>query len=206
MTMDIRKYGIMIAVTILVAILIYALADATAGPKPIQNCWNNRITIATPQGPQQPAPQKAYTSGLEVNCTVPAMNLSDRDSCTAAGGDYNGVQDQNGCVASYECSMCNKQFNDATQSRDQIFFYTSIIAGLVAIIAGFILPLGSIHEWVGLGFIFGGVIGLFIGTIAYWSDLGRWYKPLLLAAELAIVLFIIYRRMKTAEPKVTKKK
>jgi uncharacterized membrane protein YfcA len=76
---------------------------------------------------------------------------------------------------------------------------------LIAIVAGFLLPLGNIHEWVGLGFIVGGVIGMFIGTVTYWSDLARIARPFVIAAELAVVLFIVYKRMNSGTPVRRKK-
>lgn len=207
--MDIRKYGIAIAITILTAILIYAIADAIAGPTPeYNNCWNNRFTIQSPQGPQGTVPMKGYVNGGEINCTPPAMDITQRDTCTKNGGDYMGIQGQDSCVVSYECSMCNKEYNDAQQHRNAIFFYASIATGIIAIIIGFLLPLGAIHEWVGFGAIFGGVIGLFIGTVSYWSDLARIARPFVIAGELAVLLFIIYRRMNIGqgEPKKTELK
>lgn len=205
--MDIRKYGIMIAVTILTAILIYAIADAVAGPQvEYRDCWSNRVMIQGAQSPSGSVPAKGYVNGAEINCTVPAIDITQRDACTKNGGDYMGVQEQNGCVVSYDCSMCNKEYNDARQHRNAVFFYASIIAGLLAIIAGFLLPLGAINEWVGIGFIFGGVIGLFIGTVAYWSDLSRIARPFVIAAELAILLFIIYKRMNIGQDKQETKK
>ncbi len=190
--MDIRKFGITIAVAILTAIFIYATADAFAGAEPEYNdCWRNRISVDGGSS----VPVKGYYQGGEVNCTPPPMDIAARDACTQDKGDYFGIQGQDGCVASYECSYCNRDYNDEQEQRKLVIFYVSILLGLVFIVIGFLLPLGTIHEWVGLGFIFGGVIGLFIGTVAYWSNLERWLRPLVIALELAVVLFIVYKRM-----------
>ena len=103
--------------------------------------------------------------------------------------------DGNGCPASYECSFCQKEYDAAQQQHTATIFYVAVGLGLLFVIIGFLLPLGSVHEWVGLGLIIGGVIGMFIGTVSYWNDLSRWMRPVVISLELAVLLVIVYKRM-----------
>lgn len=199
--MDIRKYGIAIAIAILVAIFIYAMADAVAPNPEYKNCYQYPYSYVG-----TPPPAKGID---QANCPAVDFNTTDQKTCTDQGGDYIGVQDANQCVNHYECNYCQRDANAAQQSRNAVFFYVAIALGLVGIVIGFVLPAGAINEWVGLGSIFGGVIGLFIGTIEYWNDLTRWLRPVIILLELAVVIFIIYKRMATSndeKPKMTKKK
>ena len=91
--------------------------------------------------------------------------------------------------------FCCKEQEAAQQRHSSTLFYVAVALGLLFIIIGFLLPLGSVHEWVGLGLIIGGVIGMFIGTVSYWSDLTRWMRPVVIAIELIILLVIVYKRM-----------
>ena len=181
--MDIRKYGIAIAVAILAAIFIYAMADAIAPRVNDDHCYQANPYYAKP------------VAERTNNCVDAVSDPATQKTCQEGGYSYEAVYNADGCVASYNCNTCYKEQQDAQQKRNAIFFYVSIALGLLFIVAGFILPLGTIHEWVGLGFIMGGVIGLFIGTVAYWSDLARWLRPLVILLELGVVLAIVYKRM-----------
>lgn len=191
--MDIRKYGITVAVMILTAIFIYSVADAIA-PQVKDDCYSN--TPKTMYGPD-------YERQKATNCTNAVMDQAAADACYAQGYSYEEVWGADGCRTGYNCNSCYKEQEDARQSRNAVFFYVSVLVGLLSIVVGFMLPLGTIHEWVGLGFIAGGVIGMFIGTVTYWSDLTRLARPFVIGLELAVVLYIVYKRMKS-EPSVEK--
>ncbi len=181
--MDIRKFGIAIAVAILTAILIYSIADAIAPPVDFTNCYD-----AVQKGPD---PVKAK----QTNCTDAVLDEAVQKACVDQKYSYEVIYGSNGCIEKYNCNQCYKQQQDAQERHSMIIFYTAIVLGLIAIVIGFLLPLGSIHEWVGLGFIIGGVLGLFIGTVQYWNELSRLIRPLVIFAELLVVLFIVYRKL-----------
>jgi hypothetical protein len=188
--MDIRKYGIVIAVAILTAIFIYAVADALAPQAEWKDCG----------GYYKGAYPEPRPAGF--NCTPVPTDRAAEQACVDQKNTYQPTYDEYGCVESYECSTCQRD-NEALQQRHRmVVFYTAIILGLVSIIGGFMLPLGSIHEWVGLGFIVGGVMSLFIGTAQYWGDLARLVRPIVIGIELVVLLFIVYKRMRVEPVKV----
>ncbi len=191
--MDIRKYGVAIAVAILTAILIYSLADAIAPQVDDYSCYN------TPKVYYGPDPVRAQ----QTQCVNAPLDAAAQKACVDQGYSYEEVYGADGCRTEYTCNSCYKLEQDAREQRNEVFFYAALAFGLLAIIVGFLLPLGTIHEWVGLGFIIGGVIGLFIGTVSYWSDLSRWIRPLVILIELAVVLFIVYKRMAQERPEPT---
>ena len=180
--MDIRKYGIVVAVAILTAILIYSIADAVAPQPQWEDCGGYPKY-------SHPMPATGY------NCSVVPTDRVAEQACIDQGYTYQATFDEYGCVESYECSTCQKQQQDTQERHNMIVFYTAVALGIVAIIVGFLLPLGTVHEYVGLGFIIGGVLGLFIGTMQYWGDLARVARPFVIALELAVLLFIVYKRM-----------
>jgi hypothetical protein len=190
--MDIRKYGVAIAIAILTAILIYSTADAIAPQVDYNRCYDN---LKPTYGPDMVKQQ-------QTNCVNVEPDLTAQEACNAQGYSYEAVYGANGCLTEYTCNSCYKEQEDAREKRNQVFFYVALAMGLLAIVLGFLLPLGSVHEWVGLGFIIGGVIGLFIGTVAYWSDLTRWLRPIVILIELIVVLFIVYRRV-SQEPRTS---
>jgi hypothetical protein len=179
--MDIRKYGIAIAVAILTAIFIYAVADAIAPPIDYNACNEH---------------YRSYPEvGKQTNCSAVPMDKQAERACTDQEFTYQPVYDEYGCVESWECNSCFKEQQDKQQERNMIIFLAAVTLGLLSIIAGFLLPLGAIHEWVGLGFIIGGVISMFVGTAQYWGDLGRLWRPFVIGLELAVLLAIVYKRV-----------
>jgi hypothetical protein len=185
--MDVRKYGIVIAVAILSAIFMYSVADAVAPQVKYNTCEN--------------FPRAAYYPAPSVNCSAVPVDRAAEETCVKQENSYQAVYDEYGCVESYECSTCYKEQQDKQKLRSTIMFYTLVGLGLLAIIGGFMLPEGGIHEWVGIGFILGGVLALFIGTAQHWENMARVVRPLIIAAELAILLFIVYRKLRTEAKK-----
>lgn len=192
--MDIRKYGIAIAVAILSAILIYSIADAVAPQVDYDTCYNN-----VRYGPDVP---KMQASG----CTNAVIDEAARDVCLSEGNAYEERYDVNGCIASYECNDCYRLQEEAREERNAVIFYVAVGLGLLFVVVGFLLPLGTVHEWVGLGLIIGGVISMFIGTVSYWSDLARWVRPIVIALELAVLLVIVYKRMSDTDKPAKRKR
>lgn len=183
--MDIRKYGVAIAVAILTAIFIYSAADAIAPQVNWDRCYNS---LKPSYGPDVPRAQ-------QTQCTNVQIDPAAQEACVANGYTYEAVYGPDGCTTEYTCNTCYKEQQDAQEQRNAVFFYAALALGLIAIVVGFLLPLGTVHEWVGLGFIIGGVIGLFIGTVSYWGDLARWLRPFVILIELGVVLLIVYRRV-----------
>jgi len=186
--MDIRKYGIAIAVAILSAILIYSIADAIAPQVDYNRCYEGqRYGLDVPRAQQ-------------TACTDAQIVDAERQACLDAGNAYEPRYGLDGCVSEYVCNDCYRLQEEAREQRNAIIFYVAVGLGLLFVIAGFMLPLGTVHEWVGLGLIIGGVISMFIGTVQYWSDLARWMRPIIIAIELAILLAIVYKRMSDDAP------
>lgn len=174
----------MIAVAILSAILIYAIADAVSPQYTWKDCGGY------PKGP--------YVAAADTCPKIPVDTVASA-ACSAQGYTYQATYGADSCISGYECSTCYKDNDDQQARRNLIFFYTTFALGIIGIVVGFLLPRDAINEWVGLGAIIGGVIGLFIGTVSYWGNLSRFARPFVIALELAIVLFIIYKRMRLVD-------
>jgi hypothetical protein len=181
--MDIRKYGVVIAVAILSAILVYSIADAVAPQVDYDRCY--------PPAPYSPDATRAQQTG----CMDALPDAAAETACRDAGNAYEARYGVDGCVREYVCSDCYRLQQEAQEQRTAVIFYVAVGLGLLLVVIGFLLPLGSVHEWVGLGLIIGGVVSMFIGTVQYWSDLTRWMRPVVIAIELVILLVIVYKRM-----------
>ena len=82
---------------------------------------------------------------------------------------------------------CNKDFNAANDLYNRNVFIARVILGVVSLAAGFA---AARHSAVSLGLSFGGVLSLFIATTGYWSNLGEYWRVLVLAAALAFLIWL----------------
>lgn len=196
--MDIRKIVVIIIVAVLFAIFTNSLADAMFNqPKYEDICGNDYygkypVPISTPE----------YNNNINANCNCTNVckyiepTQEEKNSCTG-GGNLVPVSDTNGCTTSYRCDMCNVYFQDAQAKYNFKVFLVMSILGLIAIFLGIYLPAKTnpLHEMVGTGFMFGGLISIFVGTARYFADLARVLKPIVIFIELILVIWIAYKKL-----------
>lgn len=79
-------------------------------------------------------------------------------------------------------------------------FYVSALLALIVIFVALNLPVkkkkNNIHEWVGTGLLLGGAFVLLFGTIQGFSSLDRFVKPIVMLAELILVIYLAYKKFK----------
>ena len=63
----------------------------------------------------------------------------------------------------------------------------------------------ELNEWVGGGFILGGLITMFIATSMYWQHIDKIARPIVILAELILVLWIAYKKFGPKKDKKAKK-
>jgi hypothetical protein len=184
---DLRKILIIAIIAVLLVVLSFALTSSIyENPKYEDYCDYRQY---------EPVPAKmGYAPG---NCTAIVPDQQLMKDCSAQGGYVQPVYDTNGCQASETCNTCDKRYQDAKKVYDMYVFIVFSIIGLIAIIAG--LQLGpeknELNKWVGTGFITGGLSTIFVGTGFYYNDMLRFYRPIVIAIEIAIVIYVFYREM-----------
>jgi len=179
---DARKILIIFVIGILYAIFSYSLVDAVY-PAPEYEDYCREI--------MKPMPLRA--PGLEPqNCPVVA-----EPSCDPRAA-YSYDYDERGCVKKITCNNCNIDLEAAREKYNLIFFIFSTILGIAAIGIGLFLPKKKhpLNEWVATGFMLGGLITLFIGTAIYYADMARIARPIVILAELILVVYLAYKNLK----------
>ena len=179
---DVRKYAIILTLAVLTAIFIFSLAEAVVPePEYPSICVEAQDTD---RSPQQPIPR---TPGEERCEETPEPTQEEIDACP-------GQLHLNYNTCEYQCH-CYELTREHQQQKESIIFWIAILLAGAAIVTGMLLPARNpLNEWVGSGFILGGVITLFIATIRYWSELHKIARPVIIALEIAIVLWIAYKR------------
>ena len=103
---------------------------------------------------------------------------------------------ESGCPVSAYCDTCYQDLDTARENYNLIVFVISSIGGLGALIAGLNLPKNNpINEWVGSGFLLGGLLTIGTGTIRYFGDMGRYMRPIVIFIELVLVIYLTYKKL-----------
>ncbi|MBR9699485.1 hypothetical protein GOV09_03465 [Candidatus Woesearchaeota archaeon] len=184
--MDIRKILIIFVVGLLFSVLVFSVIEAVY-PQPD---WDDFCEEKFPTPVRLADREKIECPDLEVP-------KSDQDSCKEKEGDITFNYDENGCATSFECSTCRHEYDQSRERYNQVVFYVSAILALLAIFIGLFLPAkaNTMNEWIGTGFMLGGVFALFFGTIRSFGDLGRFVRPIVIFIELVLVIYISYRKV-----------
>jgi len=122
-----------------------------------------------------------------INCTV----VNDENECIMQGGSPIMDYDHEGCRIFQSCDYCSKSFDAANRDYTNIVFIITAIFGIAAIFFGVYYKV----EFIGVGFMFSGIILMAIGTMHNFESLNRFLKPVVLLIELLLVLFIAYKKI-----------
>ena len=196
---DLRRVGIIFVIAVLYAVLVNAIIDAFYTAPKYEDYCKARFY-----------PEKPYPAVVErTTCpkyTEPSQQ--ELDKCAEQRGNPDYRYDASGCPTEYKgCNFCQRDFDNADQKYNFYFFIFSSILAVIGIGIGLLLPQNnSLNEWIATGFILGGLIALFFGTFRYYQYLGRFIKPLVILAELLIVIYLSYKKLKDNKKKAKKRR
>jgi|SRR3989344_1877134 len=140
-------------------------------------------------------PQPFVRENVQCNPLQPSQELL--GSCTSDKGQISYKTDERGCATEPYCEPCSGDFNRAQERYNFIVFLVSAIAGLIALVVGLHLPKkqNPINEWVGSGFLLGGLLTIFVGTARYFGDMGRYVRPVVILVDLVLVIYLAYKKL-----------
>lgn len=180
--MGLREVALAIGIAILGALFIGFGIDAVyEEPKYEEFCTSS---------PVYAEPKYLDRMGT-VNCTrvdTPAMQAS----CSKEEGyiDYKRY-DEYGCPQEPFCNYCSRDFNDAQEKYNFNLLWITAPIGLILIILG--LYLGA--QTIASGLLFAGILTLAQVTIRIFGNLGKFSRVLILGIELALLIWIGYRKV-----------
>lgn len=177
---DARKILIIFVIGILYAIFSYSLVDAIH-PGPDYEDYCSRLMKPMPMPVREP-----------TECPV-----IEEPEC-GIGGNYFYEYDVQGCPSKITCDYCQREYDAAKEKYSLFMFIIMSALGLIAIGLGLWLPQKQhpLNEWVATGFMLGGLITLFIGTAIHYADMARIARPIVMLAELVLVVYLAYKKLK----------
>ncbi len=182
--LDFRKYIVVLVVAVLFAAFIFASIDAVY-PKPD---YDDYCDYSNP---------KPVINERE-NCTNIEYPEDTAEDCRKANGRMDLKYDSEGCPSHYECEMCHAEYDKARESHGFFSFIIASLLGLIGIAIGLWLPVkkGEINEWIGTGIMLGGLFCIFLATMMHFGDLHRFFRPIVLLAELILVIYLSYKKLR----------
>lgn len=90
-------------------------------------------------------------------------------------------------------ATCRKQYEEAQNLYTRNVFIALVILGTISVALGFFLIAVSA---ISSGFLFGGLVSLFIGTTRYWSDMNDFLRLVVLVLALFSLIWIGYKKLK----------
>jgi len=179
---DIRRILIVFVVGILFTVLVFSTIQAVYPSPSYTDYCRERLVKPYP---------------LERNECPDIISQTELNECSDKKGTPEYTYNANNCPISFECSMCNKQYQDSREKHDFWNFIISAIFGLVGVLIGMNLPVkkNKVHEWIGSGLMLGGLISIFIGTAMHYGDLHRWIRPIVILLELILVIWLSYNKL-----------
>lgn len=178
---ELRKVFVILVITVLYAAFVFSLIHAVY-PEPEYNDY-----CKDSYGRPKPIMQ-------ETDCPYDPDIEAQREACIEQDMIARERYNATGCVERIECDDCQLRYDAERERYSLIYFIITAILGALSIIVGLLLPgKGSINEWIGSGLLLGGVVVIFGGTIVTFGDLSSWLRPIIMLAELILVIFLAYR-------------
>ncbi|MBU2496896.1 MAG: hypothetical protein KJ767_02460 [Nanoarchaeota archaeon] len=113
------------------------------------------------------------------------------DNCYGSGNAMvNYTYDEYGCLVDFDCSTCNKDYNDAREKWAKNYFIVAVIVGLIAIAVGALL---FSLDVVGAGLMGGGALLILVSSMRAWTALGDVVRFVLLGVALVVLIYIAIR-------------
>lgn len=179
---DVRKIIMVFAIGILFSVFVFATIDAIyERPTYDDFCGKNFY-------PKTMSNQ---------NCTPLNVPIEEQRKCTDNNGQIRYEYNESGCEISYNCDTCSYEYSQAQDKYNNVKFYISGILAIIAIFVGLYLPANknSLNEWIGTGFMLGGVFALFFGTMTAYDSLSIIIRPIVILLELGLIIFISYKKI-----------
>lgn len=186
---DLRRVAIIFIIAVLYAIFVNAVIGAFyLAPKYEDYCKSSFY-------PEKPRPA---TIDRKECPKYSEPTQEELDKCAEQKGFPDYRYDSYGCPVEYKgCNFCQRDFDNANQKYNFNYFIFSSILAVIGIAVGLLLPIHySLNEWIATGFMLGGLVTLFFGTFRYYQYLGRYIKPIVIFLELAIVIYLSYKKLK----------
>lgn len=187
--MEPKKLAMIFAIAILLPLCIGLFVDAIYSEPKYEDYCNNTF----------------YPEYKQVipNVTCPDFSMTaEFQNCVNQHGNPVFRYDENNCQIFYECDLCSITYEKVRAEYNRNLFFILAPIALIFVVLGIFLTI----EYLGAGFMFGGLILLFYATLRYFSDMSKLLRAIVIFVELLIILYIGYKKIDQKSKKKKKNK
>ena len=179
-----KKIGLIIIIAILFSFLNFSIID---------------MIFPSPEYDEYCYAQKEFYPGPECKDELPTAD--EIKECEANGGEFRQNYERATQCPEYKCTPCIKKDYEAIRENHQLrTFLLASLFGVIAIILGmYIMSPNDVMKNVWTGILIAGIITIFIGTAQYFRYLGRFLKPIVLIAEIALIIWVAIKTSQKVE-------
>ena len=193
---QLKKFAIIITIGILFAVFAFSIADLIVPTPNYSDYCGDYYGFA--YGPR-PMP--------EVDCAEISVPEEFRRECNIEGGSIRYELDDSGCAIDYICETCGLEYNKSRERQQLFSFLIVSLIGLIGIFSGiYINSKDEIKGWLLSGFIIGGLISIFAGTMAYFGSMNEVMRPIVIIGEIILVVWLTLRIQSSSKSNSKKKK
>lgn len=188
MSFDFRKIVVILIIATLVWVFAHAMTLAVQ-PKPQYEDFC--------KGQFEPARPMFETKEIREGVSCEPYTYPEGDACVEKGGYVEYKYNATGCAYAGSCNTCNKDLSAAQEQWNSVLFYVYLIVSALAIVGGLVLSprKSDVNRWLGTGFLLGALVCLFVATVIYFTQLNRFFRPVFIAIELALVVYLSYKQL-----------
>ncbi|MFP4118060.1 MAG: hypothetical protein ACLFTR_03990 [Candidatus Woesearchaeota archaeon] len=195
-TLDqLKKFAVIVTIGILFAVLAFSMSDLIVeSPEYSDFCTDYHKPNL------MPSPDEECEDPVEA----PREFVED---CREKDGNVRYERDERGCPVDYECDTCSAEYNEAREDYQLISFTIVSLIGLAGIFSGiYKKPKDEVMSWLLSGFIIGGLASIFIGTITFFGSMDRFMRPIVIIAEIVLVVWLTMKIQRSSAKAKSPKK
>lgn len=175
---EVKKFGVIFTIAILFAVFTFSFVDLLVKSPDYSDVCNNSYINAA----------------LDVNCSKITPSVNQSIACNELGGSLEPLYDDTGCAVSFFCNTCYSAYDRLMVDYHRVGFIITSLFGLIAVIIT--LYASSKSEfigWIYAGFMTGGILSIFIGTMFYFNDIDRLARPFVILGEIILIIWVTIR-------------
>lgn len=177
--MDAKQLAIILGVAILVPLFLGLFMDAVYETPKYEDYCNNTYS-------------KPYMEP-KIGTTCPAYDsFPDVQKCYNEKGNPIPKYDARNCQVFDRCDYCQRDFDKVNQIYNRNLFFILAPIGLVIVIFGIYMTI----EYMGASLMFAGLLTMFYATVRYFTDMSKMLRALVILAELLVIMWIAYKKIK----------
>mgnify|MGYP001608493680 CR=1 FL=1 len=184
---DIKQIAIIVGIAVVfTAFVIVAMEAFYESPQYDKVCNTTAYYGNYYATPAKPTPENFVNESCGYVYETPEVK-----KCYSERGapDFNYTKDK--CPTYLSCNFCGLNFEESIKKHDNISFIILAIVGIASIIFGVLYKI----EFLGSGFMYGGIAVLFYATMRYLGQQNKYLRVFILFVELLVILWIGYKKL-----------